>query len=104
MRQPLPDRAARGASAFTAFRTSLQVNARYDSGIRVVSNRDTQGCPGFMSPVLPGGRGAVIAFLDDAIAAHGWLKQMLVAPLAMLRALTLSFPYVVTFDGGSHSS
>ena len=28
----------------------------------------------------------------------------LVAPLAMLRALTLRIPYIVTFHGGGHSS
>ena len=35
---------------------------------------------------------------------HVQCYHTLVAPLAMLRALTLGIPYVVTFHGGGHSS
>src|SRR5947207_257771 len=35
---------------------------------------------------------------------HVQSYHTLVAPLAMLRALTLRIPYVVTFHGGGHSS
>lgn len=62
-------------------------------------------------PAWPRGRDWYFApRLWSEIGRQGWdlihvqSYHTLVAPLAMLRALTLRIPYVVTFHGGGHSS